>query len=142
MHKTPQDRPDPAAQTPAERPASARSRITNGSGLLPTVDQRSAWGRLFRDLVEGLADHVGGPDRMSEPERMTIRRCAALETELVHLESKFANLRAGGGEPSAADLDLYGRLANGQRRHLETLGITRRVRDVVPDLRDYVEGQG
>lgn len=49
---------------------------------------------------------------MSEPERMTIRRAAALECELVYLEGLFAEARAAGRAPDAADLDLYSRITN------------------------------
>lgn len=121
----------------ADRPAVSRSRIGNGNELLPQVDGRSVWARLFRDITEAMAVHCGGADRQSEPERMAGRRVAALEAELVSLEGKFARLRAEEKEPSANDLDLYGRLANGQRRHLEALGMQRRPRDITPDPLDY-----
>ena len=78
---------------------------------------------------------------MSEPERMTCRRAAALETELVHLEADFAKLRAEGKAPKPADVDLYARLANGQRRHLEALGMQRRPRDLAPSLDEYLKGR-
>ena len=123
---------------PKPRSPLAKSRLTNGSDLLPTTDGRSVWARMFRDMCETLADHVGGQDRMSEPERMTIRRAAALETELVHLEAKFADCRAAGAAPDAADLDLYSRITNTQRRILESLGMARRPRDVTPDLHAYL----
>jgi hypothetical protein len=119
----------------------SRSRITNGSDLLPTVDGRSAWARAFRDVVESLAQHVGGSDRMSEPERMTIRRAAALECELVSLEIAFAQARAAGRAPAAADIDLYSRITNTQRRVLETLGMESKPRDVTPDLSQYLDGE-
>ena len=59
--------------TPAGRPAAAqRSRITNGSALLPGVDGRSAWVRRARDLIrEHLAD-LGGFDNVSAAERSII----------------------------------------------------------------------
>lgn len=129
------------AKDGAARAPVARSRLTNGSELLPGVDQRSTWGRLFRDLTETLADHLGGADRMSEPERMTVRRAATLEVELVHLEAGFAESRANGKAPDTATLDLYSRLSNTQRRILEGLGFDRRLRDAVPSLHDYVEGK-
>ena len=134
------DTPDIAATSPNTRPATTRSRLTNGADLLPTVDQRSTWARLFRDLTESLADHVGGADRMSEPQRMICRRIAALEVELIHYEAKFAGIRAADREPTASDLDAYSRFANTQRRLLESLGMDRRPRDVTPDLRDYLQG--
>lgn len=125
----------------APRPAVSRSRITNGSELLPGVDGRSVWARLHRDLIETLADHLGGADRLSEPERFTIRRAATLEVELIHLESAFASTRAAGNAPTAGELDLYSRLSNTQRRVLEAIGYDRRLRDAVPDLHSYVEAR-
>ena len=132
---------EPSAQA-ADRPARfARSRMTNGADILPTVDGRSAWARMFRDLCESLAQHVGGLDRMSEPERMTIRRAAALECELVHLEDAFATARLAGRAPDAADIDLYSRITNTQRRVLDSLGMQSRPRDVAPDLHAYLEAK-
>lgn len=125
-------------ESPGERPASTRSRITNGAKLLPHVDGRSTWAKLLRDTLDDLLAHCGGEDRVSEPERMTARRAAALEAELIHLEAKFATARMEGREPSAADLDLYARLTGHQRRLLETLGMERRIRDVTPSLAAYM----
>jgi hypothetical protein len=82
------------------------------------------------DVIDALAAHCGGEGNLTEPQRLIARRAAALEAELVHLESKFGTLRAAGEEPDAADLDLYGRLANGQRRHLEAIGLRRVPREV------------
>lgn len=129
------------AEPKAERSTLARSRLTNGSELLPDVDGRSTWARLFRDLLESMEAHVGGAGKQTEPERLISRRVAALEAELVAMESRFANLRMEGKQPSAGDLDLYSRMSNTQRRHLESIGIQRRPRDLVPDLRSYVEGK-
>ena len=69
---------------------------------------------------------------------MTIRRAAALEVELVHFESNFAEARAAGNAPDAAALDLYSRLANTQRRVLGSLGMQARPKDVTPDLAAYL----
>lgn len=48
-----------ADSSPATRPTVSRSpqrsRITNGSDLLPTTDGRSFHARLFRDLCDSLA---------------------------------------------------------------------------------------
>jgi hypothetical protein len=49
-------------------------------------------------------------------------------------ETKIAIVRAAGGEPDDALLDLYSRVSNTQRRHLEALGWRRVPRDVTPDL--------
>lgn len=121
--------------------AFARSRITNGSDLLPTIDGRSAWARMFRDVCGALTAHVGGADRVSEPQRMTVRRASALECELVRLEVAFAEARADGRAPEAADIDLYSRIVNTQRRVLETLGMESKPRDVTLDLSQYLDGE-
>jgi hypothetical protein len=115
----------------------ARSRIGNGSVLLPSVDGRSTWARLFRDTYSALAVHCGGLDRLSETKRLATRRVSTLEAELVHLEDKFATVRAAGGEPDPAMLDLYGRLADRQRRLAEPLG-WERVAKPVESLQEYL----
>jgi hypothetical protein len=115
----------------------ARSRIGNGSALLPSVDGRSIWARLFRDTYSALAVHCGGLDRLSETKRLATRRVSTLEAELVHLEDKFATVRAAGGEPDPAMLDLYGRLADRQRRLAEPLG-WERVAKPVETLSQYI----
>jgi hypothetical protein len=139
MDKSPTDRPTTAAQPPTERPASTRSRLTNGSELLPGTDARSTWARLFKDVTLSLEAHCGG--ELSETERMTARRAAALEVELCHLEADFAQQRAAGKAPDAATLDLYSRLAGGQRRHLEALGMQRKAKEVLPTLGEYLKGK-
>jgi hypothetical protein len=78
--------------------------------------------------------HCGGDDVISETKRMSARRAATLEAELVFLEDKFAKARAAGGEPDPVELDLYGRLAGQQRRINETLGWERTARNIGPSL--------
>lgn len=73
---------------------------------------------------------------------MTIRRAAALEVELVHLEGTFAEARAAGRAPDAADLDLYSRITNTQRRVLDSLGMQARPQDVTPTLDAYLRQRG
>src|SRR6516225_8698702 len=121
--------------TSAGRPAAAqRSRITNGSALLPGVDGRSAWVRRAKDLIrEHLAD-LGGFDNVSAAERSIIRRASVLTIELERLEVRFATA----GEASATDLDLYQRTAGNLRRLLEAVGLQRRARDVTPSLAEYL----
>ena len=115
----------------------SRSRITNGSALLPGVDGRSVWARRCRDVIDLHISDLGGADNVSEAERSIIRRCAALTVELEHLEFLFATA----GEATADQLDLYQRTANSLRRHLETIGIKRRPRDVGPSLGDMLRSE-
>lgn len=93
----------------------------------------------MRDVYVALVTHCGGEDYLSEPLRMTARRVASLEAELVYMEDGFAKARAEGHAPEASELDLYSRLSNTQRRHLEAVGWERKLRDVTPDLAKYIE---
>jgi hypothetical protein len=120
----------------------ARARLTNGTVFLPTVDGRSTWARLMRDTYEAVIQHCGGEGAISELERMAARRIGALEAELVHMEDKFAALRAVGNEPDAETLDLYSRISNTHRRHCESVGFHRRPRDITPSLSTYIDDDG
>jgi hypothetical protein len=105
----------------------ARSRITNGSVLLPCVDGRSLWARRARDLIQLTEQDVSGgdPERLSQAARSIIRRAAVLSVELEHLEVKFAQ-----AEATPEQLMLYSRLANTQRRLLQAVGLERRLKSV------------
>ena len=115
-----------------------RARLTNGVGLLPTVDGRSTWARIMRDTMNRMLNHLGGEDHATEVQRMLARRVAAFEAELIFLEDKFARTRTEGGAPDVADLDLYSRMASAQRRHLEAIGLQRVPRDITPTLDEYL----
>ena len=110
-----------------------KSRITNGSALLPGVDGRSAWVRRCKDV---LAAHLSDIPDASVAERSIVRRAAVLTTELERLEVKFATA----GEASADDIDLYARVAANLRRLLEAVGLHRRTKDITPTLADVLRG--
>ena len=123
-----------ASESPADnRPVadskmSGRSRISNGSALLPGVDGRSAWVRRCKDLISEFTNvHLAGADNCSPAERAIVRRAAVLITELEILESKFA----ANNEATPDQLLLYGRTANTLRRLLEAVGLQQRQRDVM-----------
>lgn len=103
-----------------------RSRITNGSHLLPRIDGRSIWARRLRDLIQLHVVDQGGEANITEATRSLIRRAAALTTECELMEVKFA---AQGGA-DADQLTVYGRAANTLRRLLQAIGLERRQRDV------------
>ncbi len=92
----------------------------------------------MRDTFSSLVVHCGAAQFISETRRIAARRCSVLEAELVYLEGKFAEARAAGGEPDPATLDLYGRLADRQRRLSEPLGWDRTAPDV-DDLYTHIE---
>ncbi len=126
----------PADSQPIVR-TNGRSRITNGSALLPGVDGRSPWVRRCKDVIRAHISDLGGEDNTSAAERSIIRRAAVLTTELERFEVKFALA----GEADANDLDTYQRVANSLRRLLEAVGIERRPRDVGPSLGDMLRSE-
>jgi hypothetical protein len=107
-----------------------RSRITNGSALLPGVDGRSAWVRRAKDLFALHISDLGGEDNVSEAERALLRRAVTLIIELERREVMFA--QAGAADNDA--LAIYQTTVNTLRRTLEPLGLQRRPRDVGPTL--------
>ena len=110
-----------------------RSRISNGSSLLPGVDGRSTWVRRLRDLIALHLNDLGGDDDVSEATRSIIRRAATLTTELERMEAAFA--LAGEAQPD--QLETYQRCANTLRRLLESIGFERRARDITPNNDRY-----
>ena len=123
----------PAVDRPKDR---QRSRITNGSALLPGVDGRSPWVRRCKDVIAAHLSDLGGEDNTSAAERSIIRRASVLTVELERLEARFALAE----QASPEDLDLYQRTAGNLRRLLEAVGLQRRARNLTPNLKDYLEG--
>ncbi len=109
---------------------SGRSRITNGTKLLPGIDGRSPWVRRCKDVIAAHLSDLGGADNTTAAERSIVRRAAVLTTELERLEVKFASA----GEASTEDLEAYSRVSANLRRLLEAVGLQRRPRDVTPTL--------
>ena len=72
-----------------------RSRITNGSALLPGIDGRSAWVRRAKDLLTLHISDLGGEDNVSEAERALLRRAVTLIIELERREVMFAQANLG-----------------------------------------------
>jgi hypothetical protein len=107
-----------------------RSAITNGTALLPGIDQRSAWVRRCKDVIAMHLSDLGGESNTSAAERSLVRRCAVLTTELEMLEAKFAKAE---GQASTADIDLYIRGSGSLRRLLESVGLQRRPRTIEDD---------
>jgi len=118
---------------PAVAPRKGRSRVTNGSVLIPGVDGRSPWIRRCKDIIASHISDLGGVDNCSAAERSIVRRASVMTVELERLEVKFAKA----GEANADELDQYARVSANLRRLLEAVGLQRRPRDIsVPTLSD------
>jgi hypothetical protein len=108
-----------------------RSKVSNGSSLFADsmIDERGTWARRLRDLMSDYVTALGGADIVS-PQEFSIIRCAAAEkVELELIERRWA-LKGNGAKPD--DLDLYARVSNSLRRHLESIGLRRVAREINP----------
>ena len=123
-------------KTPSRRPKLPRSRITSGRSLLDGADHRFRWMRRLADLIDLHLSDLGGPDTATEAEKAIIRRAATLIVELENLERKFALNGDGAGHKQ---LLLYQRCSNTLRRLLESVGLQRRAKEIVPTLKQYLE---
>lgn len=108
----------------------ARSKITNGHALLPSIDHRSAWARRFKDLYASFLADLGDEDALSEGQRAEAKYAAVICTELDFLAVKFQ-------QNNGADLDqlnVFQRSYNTLRRGIESLGTHRGriAKDVTP----------
>ena len=94
--------------------------------------------RRLADLIALHVSDLGGEDAVSHSENLLVRRAACLTVELERLEVVFAMA----GQATPQDLDLYQRASNTLRRHLESIGIQRRPRDVTPgSVGEYLAGK-
>ena len=72
-------------------PSKQRSRMTNGTALLPDIDGRSAIARRFKDITSGILADQGGADQCSESRLQLVRRFAAAAVLAEQMESRLAN---------------------------------------------------
>lgn len=113
----------------------SRSRLTNGHALPRSVDLRSSWARRFKDLLAiDLADISPDPTAVSAAEAAILQRACTLICECERMEERFAR----NGQATLEELEVFQRASNTMRRHLESLGLKRRQRDVTPSVADYV----
>jgi hypothetical protein len=120
---------DPA---PVERRSSKqRSRMTNGTALLPDIDGRSAIARRFKDITSAILADQGGADQCSQSRLQLVRRFAAAAVLAEQLESRLAN-----GEQ--IDIQEHALLCSTLARLASRIGIERRARDVTT-LADYLQ---
>jgi hypothetical protein len=113
------------------RKPTARSRLTNGSDILPGIDGRSTVARRYRDILGALASDQGGADRMSEARAQLSRRFAALAVLAERMEAALAR-------GDSIDLAQHALISSTLVRLATRLGINRHAKTVTP-LRDYLE---
>ena len=108
--------------------------MSNGRDVLPNIDGRSLIARRYRDIVTAIVGDQGGLSHCSESRTQLIRRFAAAAVLAEQMESKLAN----GEEINIQDHAL---LCSTLVRVAQRIGIDRRARTIVPDLKDYLEGR-
>jgi hypothetical protein len=130
----------PMAPQVHNRVTNNRSRVTNGNALFVGggVHAQSPWARRLRDIMQLHTADLGGADYISAAEASIVRRVATETVEMELLEYKFAK---NGKGAASEDLDLYARISNSLRRHLEALGLKRVSRDVTPPTLDELARQ-
>jgi hypothetical protein len=128
----------------ASRKGPHRSRVTNGSTLLPLADGRSVTARRFRDLYEDICCDLGGTDLLSEGQKQLARRAAMLSAEAERLEALAARnerpSRENWKEDLANKFDVitYGVICDRLGRLFDRLGLERRARPVSNPVLEYL----
>jgi hypothetical protein len=126
-----------AANSPSLRPGSAtkkdplKSRVANGSAILPNIDGRSAIARRYSECVRALVVDAGSADAISEARLQLIRRFAAAAVLAEQMEARLAN-----GE--MIDIGEHALLCSTLVRVAQRIGIDRRSRNITPTVADYV----
>ena len=109
----------------------AKSRVSNGTEILPGVDGRSLVARRYRDITSAVIADQGGLARMSEARQQLIRRFAAAAVIAEQIEAKLAN-----GE--AVNIQEHALLSSTLTRLATRIGIDRRMRNITPSLQEYL----
>jgi hypothetical protein len=112
-----------------------KSRVANGSALLPGLDGRSLWARRAKEVLAAHISDLGGASNVSETEHALLRRAVTLIVELERREVGFA--QAGAVDDEA--LAIYQTTVNTLRRTLEALGLQRRPRDVTHGQAEQID---
>src|SRR3974390_2314731 len=116
------------------RSSKQRSRMTNGTVLLPDVDGRSAIARRLKDITSAIVGDQGGADRCSESRLQLIRRFAAAAVLAEQMEARLAN-----GE--TINITEHALLTSSMVRVAPRIGINRRLKEVVPTLSQYLQSK-
>ncbi len=110
-----------------------RSAVTNGKrAFLTRGGELSLVGRRWRDIYGQIVEDRGGESRLSEAQRQMARRCATLSIEAEIMEAA----RAEGGD---LDIEVYCGITNSLGRALGRLGLGRSLKNVTPDVAQYIE---
>ena len=99
---------------------------------MANIDGRTMLARRYRDIVAAVASDQGGADQLSEARMQLVRRFAAAACLAEEAEARLVS-------GHVIDLPEHALLCSTLVRLAQRIGIDRRARNVVPDLRDYLE---
>lgn len=99
--------------------------------FLGEIDRRTSRAKTFERELAEYVSHCGGPDTVSAVEFGLCERLAGVGT----LCREFETDHAAGRD---IDVETYLTAASRYDRFARTLGLSRRARDVTPDLRSYL----
>jgi hypothetical protein len=109
-----------------------RSRVSNGSDILPNIDGRSVKARRIYDIASAIANDLGGADKLTETRISLIRRFASLAAIAEEQEARVAN-----GEE--IDVGKLAKISSTLVRLATRIGLKRVPKNVTPVLHDYLE---
>ena len=116
---------------PGDRPPATRSRVTNGSELLPGVSGNAPLYRRYKDILAALVSDLGGAGQLSEACLQLCRRLAGHSCLAEAMEAKVVN-----GE--TIDLQEYALMTSNSVRVASRIGIERIARDISPPTLDQI----
>jgi len=123
----------PGSTASTGRKQFARSRVSNGTDILPDVDGRSLIARRYRDIIGAILVDQGGVDQCSESRKQLVRRFAASAVLAEQMEARLAN-----GEE--IDVATHALLVSSLVRVAQRIGIDRVAKDIGPTLSDILRG--
>jgi hypothetical protein len=122
------------ASIEGRRKSRQRTRLANGSELLPGADGRLFFTRRAKELFNSFL--LGQfANNVSEAEHALLKRAVCLIVELERREAGFAQA----GVVSDEALAVYQTTVNTLRRTLEALGLQRRPRDVTHGQAEQID---
>jgi hypothetical protein len=114
-----------------DRAVYGKTKIANGSEVLPNVDGRSLVARRYGEIVSALLIDQGDAGKISEARVQYIRRFAAAAVLAEQIEAALAR-----GE--TIDIGDHALLCSTMVRVGNKLGLDRISKDVTPTVRDYL----
>lgn len=100
------------------------------------LNQKSLAATRCQEIVDALIADCGGVENISEGVKQLVQHAAVLGVYIESCETKWMN-----GDTDIP-LDVFMRAIDRQRRLLESIGLSRKSRTIVPSLQNYIASKG